>query len=622
MKRILLLFVALSLCAATMAQLRPTFTKTKSQDIKVLRPTVKLDGNEIGIQNPNSTVASKSALDDPSLMVTRYDLQTNGSTENRIYMYSDGTIGATANFAHADPTASADRGTGYNYYNGTTWGPVPTARTESVRTGWPAYAPCGPTGEITISHQSATAPMVIMKRATKGTGTWTQTTLAAPAGATAGMLWPRLVTSHTDHNTVHVIAMTAPTGNGGTAYQGLNGALLYTRSTDGGTTWEAWRQLDGMTSTNYTSFSGDAYAFAQPHGDTIAFVYGDNWMDLAYLKSTDNGVNWTRHLIWENPWTLWPGTAATDTFYASDGCVAAALDKYGKLHVSTGLMRANGDATGAKFYFPVTDGLAYWNENMPAWPSVITPTILDGLGSYVGWVTDTNVFYQAGTAFAYYGNSLSSFPALVTDNSDQLFLVWSGVTTIMDQNGYMYRHTFARASITNGASWRDTIVPLNTNFLYNFLEAVYPSASPTSNDNLQILIQTDAEAGVYLNGSQGLQGQADITNNDITYLNPTKASIINIGVGINEKQDPTIQAMVFPNPVQGNAKFNIVTKQGGNLTIEVSNLLGQNVLTLNKGMVNAGSMQVSFNASQLHSGVYVYKIKVNNQAFTGKMIVE
>ena len=34
-------------------------------------------------------------MDDPILATTRYDLQTSVSDQNRLYLYPDGTIGAT-----------------------------------------------------------------------------------------------------------------------------------------------------------------------------------------------------------------------------------------------------------------------------------------------------------------------------------------------------------------------------------------------------------------------------------------------------------------------------------------------------------------------------------------------
>ncbi|MBN3036696.1 MAG: hypothetical protein JW861_14015, partial [Bacteroidales bacterium] len=74
---------------------------------------------------------------------TRYDHQANGTLSNRITMFDDGAIGAVWTMGFQEPSFP-DRGTGYNYSDGTSWGPLPTQRIESVRTGWPTYAQAGP----------------------------------------------------------------------------------------------------------------------------------------------------------------------------------------------------------------------------------------------------------------------------------------------------------------------------------------------------------------------------------------------------------------------------------------------------------------------------------------------
>ncbi len=314
---------------------------------------------------------SKSALSDITTMQTFYDTQTNRSTSERIYLYPDGTIGVCGMIAH--DSNYTDRGTGYNYFNGTAWGPAPAARTESVRTGWPCIAPCG-TGEITIAHWGGHG-LVVMKRPNKGTGAWTESYIDPPAGVTT-IFFPRMVTSGVNRQTVHLICSTADTVSGGTLYNGLDGALLYNRSLDGGLTWEEWRQLDGLTSANYKYFEGDGFVFAEPRGDTIAFAYGGEWLDFGYLKSTDNGATWTRSLVWENPWVLYNGPFPADAFFSTDGNIAAALDHNGKLHLVTGLSRTSKNAAGEIIVYPWTDGLLYWNENMPQWQQVLDPNTL------------------------------------------------------------------------------------------------------------------------------------------------------------------------------------------------------------------------------------------------------
>ena len=224
--------------------------------------------------------SNKQLMDDPILFSTRYDLQTNVSDQNRIYLYPDGTIGATGMMAHLD--SYTDRGTGYNYFDGTSWGPLPDTRIENEKAGWPSYAPFGATGEIVVTHAN-TAGLIIAKRPVKGTGSWTTSILPGPPGA-VDISWPRMVTNGPNHNYIHILAVTY------VAYQGMTNQLLYYRSMDGGTTWDKDNYIiPGTTSAEYTNFGADIYQWADPHGDTLAFTVGDSWQDQFLMKSTDNG---------------------------------------------------------------------------------------------------------------------------------------------------------------------------------------------------------------------------------------------------------------------------------------------------------------------------------------------
>ncbi|MEZ5197855.1 MAG: hypothetical protein R2764_16155 [Bacteroidales bacterium] len=95
---------------------------------------------------------------------TRYDDQANASIQNRIYLYNDGTLGATWTRAMEDGTWS-DRGTGYNYFDGNSWGDYPEIQVEDERTGWPSYSLWGENGEIIFAHGAN--GLVISSRADK-----------------------------------------------------------------------------------------------------------------------------------------------------------------------------------------------------------------------------------------------------------------------------------------------------------------------------------------------------------------------------------------------------------------------------------------------------------------------
>ncbi|MEZ5197139.1 MAG: hypothetical protein R2764_12250 [Bacteroidales bacterium] len=80
-----------------------------------------------------------------------YDLQTNSSTQNRIYKFDDGFIGATWTMGYTTGTWN-DRGTGYNTFDGNSWGPAPSERIEDEKCGWPSYTDWGDNGEVIANH--------------------------------------------------------------------------------------------------------------------------------------------------------------------------------------------------------------------------------------------------------------------------------------------------------------------------------------------------------------------------------------------------------------------------------------------------------------------------------------
>ena len=620
MKKFTLSMMAVSLVIwsiSGIAQLRPVFPKVK-KDFKALKPgPVPKDFTGPSVKPVNPTVSSKSVMDDPPLMLTRYDLQTNSSTQNRIYLYPDGTIGATGMMAHSDDFT--DRGTGYNYFDGTNWGAEPSARIENQKIGWPSYASFGPTGEIVVSH-TMTAGLMIATRTVKDQGSWSLSVLPGPTGA-PDISWPRVVTNGPNHTYIHIISVTY------VAYQGLTDALLYSRSLDGGLTWDIQNQiLNGMTSSEYLSFPADTYNWADPKGDTLCFVVGDSWNDAFIMKSTNNGNTWTKKKIWSCPYNLWTTTQTpTDTFYCPDGSITVALDKNQKAHVAFGLQRGLGDANG-KYWFPFTDGLIYWNEDMPELPQSLIPDTLIAHGNYIGWVQDTNVWYAGQTELAYYYMSMSSMPTIVTDNANNIFIIWAGVTNLRDGNNYMLRHLFARASINDGFTWRDTIPDLTSDFFqYHWEECVYPSASPVSTaTNLFLVFQGDIEAGVYLNGAQGAQGQTDIDDNNIIFLSPTKNSIINPNVGIHELTNkPSFSvSQNFPNPVKGSTNIKVNILKADQINLEITNTLGQKEISISRDFSTAGDHNLSIDAGNLSPGVYFYTVKIGNESITKKMIVE
>jgi hypothetical protein len=81
-------------------------------------------------------------------------------------------------------------------------------------------------------------------------------------------------------------------------------------------------------------------------------------------------------------------------------------------------------------------------------------------------------------------------------------------------------------------------------------------------------------------------------------------------------------AQNYPNPFNPSTKINYGIEKAGEVEITVYNILGNKIATLVDGMKSAGNHSVSFNASNLSSGIYFYKIVTNEFVQTRKMILE
>ena len=77
----------------------------------------------------------------------------------------------------------------------------------------------------------------------------------------------------------------------------------------------------------------------------------------------------------------------------------------------------------------------------------------------------------------------------------------------------------------------------------------------------------------------------------------------------------------FPNPFNSITIIDFDLNRTDYLTLKVYNILGQEVTTLVNGDLAAGTYRVPFNASDLASGIYFYRLTSSFQSETRKMVV-
>jgi flagellar hook assembly protein FlgD len=79
-------------------------------------------------------------------------------------------------------------------------------------------------------------------------------------------------------------------------------------------------------------------------------------------------------------------------------------------------------------------------------------------------------------------------------------------------------------------------------------------------------------------------------------------------------------AQNYPNPFNPVTNINFSLKQAGDYTLTVYNVTGQVVETFD-GSAQAGVTTVTWDASNQASGIYFYKLEVNNFSETKKMVL-
>ncbi len=621
MKKILLLLVAISFSFSTFAQ----YTTVKQQakfkntvDTKML-PVKDIQPAHLGESNP---YVSNERDQDIVVGNTWYDLQSNSSIDHRLVIHDDGTMGAVYTFA-PDGTFGATRGTGYNYYDGSAWGPMTTERIDPERTGWPSYAPFGENGEITCAH-TASSGLVFNWRENKGTGDWQHFYLEGPDGVPGanGLTWPRMITTGENHDEIHVISALFDY-----TYEDIVSPILYSRSLDGGETWDPENViLEGMGSDYVKMWGGDNYAWAEPNAGVLAFVAFEGIGDGIIMKSDDGGDSWERVTFYESPDPFFDGNGGDlPQCGGGDGFNAIAIDDDGICHVAFGRQIHLDDTPDddAWSYYPYSDGLVYWNESMPALDTAqLTANILPTdeewestpiyqNGQLAAWTQPYGEDTIAGVA--YYGASLTSMPQIVIN--DGFVQVFYGALSVgFDNEEYNFRHIWGR--FTEGDGMWSEFTDYTNDVFHIFSECVYPSAAPQVHNGMyHLLYMTDNLPG---NALQPDPPTHDPVNNNMVYLP------VNLHVGIADQYSSTNfeVSQNMPNPATHETAIVVNTEVLGPVSLSLSNVLGQRVYQVTENASHFGNHTFKINVADLDAGIYFYTVEIGEKAITKKMLVQ
>ena len=330
------------------------------------------------------------------------------------------------------------------------------------------------------------------------------------------------------------------------------------------------------------------------------------WM----LYSSDAGTNWTPSMIGHdgmvdlvqgyhtpNYGPLFENFGQLDMSIANDGVAHALANGYGLVFLD-----ANLDSVIADSY-PVL----YWNSTTNTWVSIsdIEIDTIQAISSYY----PGNTFGQA-------------WPSISESEDGQvLYAMWTGpelptTGTLNVDNGFYHTDLYHALSEDGGANW--TYLGLFPGMVANMSETYGHAAQhlekiSDTDYKAHIVYMADPSAGVGVFGEGDAAALCDIlyTTYDIvlTSVDDDANLVRNFDLAQN-----------YPNPFNPSTVINYTLAERSNVTLKVYDVLGKEVASLVNNSQEVGSHQVTFDASNLASGLYIYTLNAGNFTSSKKMM--
>lgn len=399
------------------------------------------------------------------------------------------------------------------------------------------------------------------------------------------------------------------------------GEAVALRTTDGGTSWIP--QSTGVTEYFFSVFYID---------ENIGWIAGGSGI---ILKTTDGGINWTSQSI---------GTNSVRDIYFVNTDTGWVVGDGGKIFNSTDggtnwNSQVSGTIQGLRSVYFLNPNLGFISGGMG--------TILRTTDGGTNWVNQTSGnTYQLSSIF--FVNSVSGW--IVGEHGTILYTSDGGINWLQqssptggwlhsvfftDNNiGWISGYDGAILSTLNGGVPVELIYFIANSSQTN-INLQWQTATETNNKGFEV--QRKKECNVFesigfVEGKGTTTEQHSYTYSDnnissgkyyyrlkqVDYDGSYKYSnIINISVSsslfsLNQN---------YPNPFNPSTKIKYSIPHYSFVQIKIFDILGNEIKTLIKGEKPAGNYEADFNAIELPSGIYIYRLTAGSYSASRKMIL-
>ena len=267
-------------------------------------------------------------------------------------------------------------------------------------------------------------------------------------------------------------------------------------------------------------------------------------------------------------------------------------------------------------YFPGTNGLLYWNENMG-------PDTTGQISNSIWW--SSNMIVIAGAEdldgdstltyvdIATYFASLASMPSVGIDAAGTIYVSFSSLMEIYDNGAQNFRHVNIIKSYDGGMTWTDPIDITPISLFLGMSECVFASMERDVDDKVRLLYQKDMEPGLCVRGDEDAVGM-----NDIVYLELDTNFVVS--AIDNNPSESNLSLEIYPNPTKNQTTINFEIEKPSQVSINVLDVLGRSVYNSNTTL-GKGKHLVILNVENYDAGIYYINTQIAGKFFNNKLLV-
>ena len=352
-------------------------------------------------------------------------------------------------------------------------------------------------------------------------------------------------------------------------------------------TGEAWYTLTGGTNVEWTvnsTYAGpyDIKFKARADGQNIGFdflVNGEHVVDLAR--------GWGQFVVWtgaDDPQTFWTGKSTSEFYEASyANAELKNNDNDGNLSVVSGTN---------------TLKLQYsWNNISFQWVELYEAGTTNLIAKLVPSAAVNN------------GASPGGIGTWVPMGFNSVDLKTGGIITFTDLNLEAGRYKVRVFYQNPGAAQTGKVLVDGTEAM------AFSFASQPDETGLDVISDLfDVSAGTHTLAISGSGAKVDWLQliNEYTVTGIKQAPVLPDGFALSQN---------YPNPFNPTTNINFSVGKLSHVELTVYNVLGQKVATLVDQRTPAGTYRVTWDASNMSSGLYFYRMKTDNLTVTRKMMM-